>query len=163
MKFVKHPSFIVVCRIMLGIIFIFASVDKIFMPGLFARAVYNYQLMPDFVINFWALWLPAIELVVGLFLIVGLFTRSSAILVIGLLFIFMGAMGVNIVRGIDIDCGCFGATGDDGPTLLYLLMESGGLTGSFLRDFLYLGLAIPILLVKEQCCSLDNWLDSRKK
>lgn len=148
---VTNQTLILICRIVLGAVFIYASIDKIFMPGLFARSVFNYQLMPDFLINFLALWLPPIELVAGLFLIFGFMTRGSIVIISGLLVVFMSAMGINIIRGVEIDCGCFGPE-----------ENSGGLMGAFMRDILYIALAIPILWVKDYYYSIDNMLANRR-
>jgi hypothetical protein len=53
-----HPLTALVLRIVLGCVFIYASLDKIRHPDLFAEAVYNYQLLPEVAINLWAIWLP---------------------------------------------------------------------------------------------------------
>lgn len=58
-------------RLILGGVFVFASVDKILHPAAFADAVYNYQILPDSLINVAAIILPWLELVLGSLLIIG--------------------------------------------------------------------------------------------
>lgn len=102
-------------RLILGAVFVYASIDKIFHPEAFAGAVYNYQILPDFLINLTAIILPWLELILGLLLIVGLLREGSVLIVTGLLVVFLGAMIFNLARGLDIHCGCF-STSMDGRT-----------------------------------------------
>ncbi|PKN66473.1 MAG: DoxX family protein [Deltaproteobacteria bacterium HGW-Deltaproteobacteria-15] len=95
-------------RLILGVIFIYASIDKILHPENFAKAVYNYQILPHLFINPIAIVLPWLELILGVFLVLGLFREGSVGLVTLLLLVFLGAMAFNLARGLDIDCGCFG-------------------------------------------------------
>ncbi|MDH3851011.1 MAG: hypothetical protein OEV09_08130, partial [Deltaproteobacteria bacterium] len=46
-NWLTHPITALVLRIVLGWVFIYASLDKIRHPDLFAEAVYNYQLLPE--------------------------------------------------------------------------------------------------------------------
>lgn len=95
-------------RLLIGWSFVSASLDKIANPALFSKVVYNYDLLPIPFINPFALFLPALEFVAGLLLILGLFPRSQALLIGLLLILFVGALTINIARGNDADCGCFG-------------------------------------------------------
>ncbi len=94
-------------RWVLGAIFIFASYHKITSPAEFAKIVYGYGLFPGVFINLIAIILPLIELVSGLALILGVFPRSAALIVTGLLGIFLAIMVINLARGHEFDCGCF--------------------------------------------------------
>ena len=75
-----------IIRLGLGGVFIYASFDKIRYPDQFAQAVYNYHLLPDFLVNAFAVFLPWLELVSGLFLCLGLFEIAS-ITIINLLLV----------------------------------------------------------------------------
>lgn len=94
-------------RLFLGGIFIYASLDKIFKPGLFAEAVYNYQILPDILVNLTALVLPWMELVLGVMLVAGIWLPGVAMLSTLLLMAFTGILTFNIARGLNIYCGCF--------------------------------------------------------
>ena len=64
-------------RIVLGIVFIYASYDKILHPAAFAKVIYNYQILPDELINLSAIFLPWLELVIGSLLIIGIWLPGS--------------------------------------------------------------------------------------
>lgn len=107
----KHLSLL--CRMLLGIIFLLACVHKILFPADFAEAVFFYQLLPHSMVNLTALALPWIELVVAPALFFSRrFRDAAAVIAIALLVVFNGAMVINIIRGLDISCGCF-STGDE--------------------------------------------------
>jgi uncharacterized membrane protein YphA (DoxX/SURF4 family) len=95
-----------VLRIALGIFFIYSSQTKIMHPEAFAQAIRAYQILPDAISNIPAIFLPWLEFYLGLFLIVGYFTRTNAVAAISLLGIFMLLMLSAILRGLEIDCGC---------------------------------------------------------
>ena len=128
-----HPNTALAARMILGCIFIYASLDKIKHPDLFAEAVYNYQLLPDLAVNVVALWVPWLELVSGGLLFLGLWTRGSVLVLSGLMLIFLAALGINLARGLDIYCGCFSTNSGDPITILTLF-----------RDALFLLLAVYV-------------------
>ncbi|MBN1592447.1 MAG: DoxX family membrane protein [Candidatus Coatesbacteria bacterium] len=94
-------------RIIVGGVFVYASIDKIIHPAQFADMVYNYRMLPYFVINFFAVILPWIELVIGLCLILGPFSDAASLVTGGLLAMFIVASIAALIRGLDINCGCF--------------------------------------------------------
>jgi len=116
-----------VARLILGAVFIYASMDKIAHPEAFAKAVYNYQILPDALINLTAIVLPWLELVIGIFLLTGLFREGTASIVTLLLTVFFGAMLFNLARGLDIHCGCFSTTMDitDSMPMAWYLFRDG--------------------------------------
>lgn len=130
-------GFLALCaRLILGAVFVYASIDKILHPADFAKAVYNYQILPDFLINLTAIILPWLELVLGLFLITGVFREGCVGIVTVLLLVFLGAMIFNLARGLDIHCGCFSVSTDgisNASTAWYVFRD-----GLFLLPALYL-------------------------
>lgn len=121
-------------RLVLGGIFVYASLDKIVHPREFAEIIANYSILPDFLVTLPALVLPWLELLAGLFLVVGLWRRSSALLLSLLLSAFILALGVNALRGISVSCGCFSTSAADTENAWMLIF----------RDLLIL---IPGLLI----------------
>ena len=67
-------------RLVLGGIFIYASLDKIVHPRAFAEIIYNYQILPGSLINLSAVILPWLELFLGLLLISGRFMVGGHLL-----------------------------------------------------------------------------------
>jgi uncharacterized membrane protein YphA (DoxX/SURF4 family) len=125
-----------VARILLGAVFVYASLDKIRNPAAFAQIIGNYQILPPRWINPAALLLPWVEVTCGLCLISGKLVRGSALVVTFLIIIFMGAMTYSVTQGVDIQCGCF-STDATIPGHLYL---------DLLRDLILLGIALAVLL-----------------
>ena len=97
-------------RFILGGVFVYASFDKILHPAAFAEAVYNYQILPDKLINLTAIVLPCLELVLGIFLIINLWMPGTVVMSNLLLMMFIGALLFNMARGLNINCGCFSTT-----------------------------------------------------
>jgi putative oxidoreductase len=106
-KILTNKYLLFVIRLIVGLIFIYASIDKIKHPEQFARIVYNYKILPHFAINLFAIILPWLELVCGLFLVFGIMTRSSSLVISILLVLFIIALSINLFRGVDLGCGCF--------------------------------------------------------
>jgi len=96
-------------RLLIGGIFFYAGLEKMFEPFNFSMAIYNYKLLPDPLIGVVAATLPSIEIVAALFLLFGFNTKGAAALISFLLLIFISLILVSAIRGLDIDCGCFGS------------------------------------------------------
>lgn len=101
------PWLTVRVQIALGVFFVAAALPKVVDPPSFAHMVYNYRLVPGAFVNLMALVMPWVELLAGLALILGIWTRTSAATVGALLFVFVAAVSINLARGNAIDCGCF--------------------------------------------------------
>jgi Methylamine utilisation protein MauE len=102
------PLIALVCRLALALIFCWAAIEKIIDPQAFAIAIYYYQLLPDFAINLVALILPMLEMFLALSLVSGIYSRGASLISSLLFLIFATALSINLVRGLDISCGCFG-------------------------------------------------------
>ena len=119
----KCDTIYLLLRVFMGLIFIWASWDKLLDPVAFARVVHNYQIIPSSMVNLVAIILPWIELTCGLLLILGLLTKGSIFIIDSLLFIFILALGFNLYRGFDISCGCFTLSHEADNTMLYTLIR----------------------------------------
>ena len=119
--------FFIIFRLFLGGIFIFASIDKIIHPLAFAKVIYNFQVLPDTLINLTAIVLPWLELVLGVFLIVGVWLPGAVLLCNLLLLMFFGSLVFNLARGLDVYCGCFSATDtrDSGFPMAWYVVRDG--------------------------------------
>jgi putative oxidoreductase len=110
---ISNKFFILAVRLVLGIVFIYAAIHKIAHPGDFAQDIYNYRMLPHAFINFMALTLPWLEIICGALIIVGVFTRGSALLIGFMLLVFIVAISFALIRGLDISCGCFSSGGEN--------------------------------------------------
>jgi uncharacterized membrane protein YphA (DoxX/SURF4 family) len=98
-------SFLV--RLGLGIIFIYAGVVKLSAPKAFARIISQYNLIPDSLLPFAAIGLPALEVLAGIGVILAV--RGSLSLLLSLLVFFVLILWYGILGNLDVDCGCFSA------------------------------------------------------
>lgn len=121
-------------RIALGAIFIYAAIPKILRPDEFADAINNYRTLPFFLVNIFAVCLPFIELLYGLFLIIGFRIKAVSFGTLVLMTIFIIAILSAWIRGIDINCGCFG-TGTESISYKEII-----------RDILFFGIALITFL-----------------
>lgn len=94
-------------RIILGIVFIIASVDKIIDPVAFAGIIKNYQILPEVMVGPVAFLLPWLEFVCGAMLVSNVLTDISTVILTAMLLVFIAALSANLYRGIDVACGCF--------------------------------------------------------
>ena len=104
---ITHPWLTVRVQIALGAIFIAAALPKITDPPSFAHMIYNYRILPAGLINISALVLPWVEIVAGLALVLGVWTRGARWIIGLMLATFIIAIGINLLRDNAIDCGCF--------------------------------------------------------
>lgn len=105
--FLTHRYLALAFRIYIGIIFIYASMYKIVYTAEFAETIAGYQIVPYWVVNIMAIVLPWIELISGIMLIAGIRTRSAALTIVVLIFLFSFAILINLIKGSAISCGCF--------------------------------------------------------
>ena len=97
-------------RVALGIIFLYAAWTKLSQPWeLFAMAIDSYGLLPLKWVEFVARTLPWFEAVIGVLLIAGIFLRTAAVATTLLLAVFFSLMVRAYAKGMQINCGCFGA------------------------------------------------------
>lgn len=101
----------VVLSLGLGAVFLAAAVPKLHKPERFVLTVLRYDVLPQRIAVYVARVVPVTELIVGLFLITGAAGRTGAVAATVLAGGFSIGVGANLLRGRDIDCGCFGAGG----------------------------------------------------
>lgn len=102
------PIAVLILRVLIGGVFLVAGFSKAGHADVFAAQIAGFRLLPQIVIAPTALALPYLEMLLGGYLIVGLFTRASAWIATALLALFDAAIASAVVRGLTISCGCFG-------------------------------------------------------
>lgn len=108
-NWLQHPYLFFAIRLVVGGLFIYAGSLKMLDPVAFADSIATYELVPLSLINLVAILLPPLEIVAGLMLIVGYHLRLAAFTLGVLCLVFLVALGQGVARGLEIDCGCFGA------------------------------------------------------
>lgn len=114
----------VAVRLALGGVFVYAGAVKIIEPVSFAGSVAAYKILPYFGNFLVAAVLPWLEVLCGLLLIIGYRLKAAALIIILLNLVFMAALAAAIVRGLDIDCGCFRQGGAKSSPWLVLLRDA---------------------------------------
>jgi uncharacterized membrane protein YphA (DoxX/SURF4 family) len=99
---------VLILRVVVGAVFVVAGGLKIGHADLFASQIAGFELLPQPLVAPLALLLPFIEVLLGAYLIIGLFTRAAALAAVVALAIFDGAIASAVVRGLHASCGCFG-------------------------------------------------------
>src|SRR5256885_17143975 len=75
----------------------------------FHAQVAAYRLLPGALLGLISYGLPLLELGLGLYLALGLFTRGAAVAASLLALLLVAAQAQAWARGLALDCGCFGA------------------------------------------------------
>ena len=135
------------CRILLGAIFIIASIDKIERPWDFGRAIYSYEILKGafaYFISPMAAVLPLVEFVSGILILINRWVRPAALLILALNVVFMLAIASVMARGMDIECGC-GL--DVGPIAAIAGTQADA--GSLLRDFAIIAMNLVVLFAPQ--------------
>ncbi len=143
-----HNYTVLIFRVFLGALFIYASIHKLQDPVAFSRIIYGYKILPPWAINIVAIILPGVELTAGLLLIVGLFSRGASFLIVLSLLVFICAIGYNLYRGLEFDCGCFS----------FASTKSGAAFDLLIRDIVLFALSIRVLFANRYFFSLDGLL-----
>jgi len=100
-----------VARLILGVTLIVAGALKVTSIDAAINSVRAYKLLPFEITALVGTALPIVEIVIGLMLVTGTFTRLAAVLGSGLMLAFIIGISSVWVRGISIDCGCFAPGG----------------------------------------------------
>jgi putative oxidoreductase len=151
----RHPYLSLVSRVVLGGVFLYAGAAKVFDPGGLASSIRAYGLsLPEWFVTLSAHLLPLVEILLGLYLIVGLFTRTAAWVASFLTLLFIVVLVQGALRGLEIDCGCFGSSPGGGASSLWV---------DVLRDLGFLVLGIQLAFASPGRFSADAWLRGRKK
>ena len=113
----------------LGIVFLASAVPKLRHPKGFVLAVLEYRVLPPRLSWFYAHLVPPLEFLLALLLLTGTAVRFAAVMLSMLLLSFIVAIGINLARGRNLDCHCFGKAAMR-PISWRLLLQDGALLGA---------------------------------
>jgi uncharacterized membrane protein YphA (DoxX/SURF4 family) len=119
-------------------------------------AVRAYDVLPTAGVDVVAALLPWLELALGVLLLAGIGTRAVAILSAALLLVFVAGVAQAWVRGLSIDCGCFGGGGAVEPGQTTYVQE-------LLRDAGFLLMAGWLIARPRTLFALDDRLGTRTR
>lgn len=140
----NHDLALILLRVPIGLYFALAGYNKIAGPGVVGFVSSNIEnasrFMPPAVGKAYLFSLPFVELLVGLMLIVGMFTRVSAVLVFLMLVSF-------IIAATGVSANIAGVVGSGGPP--------------FHANVVFLFLALAILILGPGRWAMDQLLRNR--
>ncbi len=146
-----QPWLSTVVRLAMAGILVAAAIPKMLDIPQSIIAVRAYRLLPEAIVPFVGTMLPFFELLLAVFLLAGLFTRTASIVWLVMMAGFVTGVIWAWANGLSIDCGCFGGGGDvaEGTTNypLHMLERAG---------FIVLGTYLAIW--PRSRYSLDGWM-----
>lgn len=142
-----------VARLVLGVVLVVAGALKVGNLGESVNAVRAYRLLPYDLTTLVGYALPIGEIVLGLAIAVGLFTRWTSLLGALLMLAFIAAIGSAWARGLSLDCGCFGGGGETDPARAFALYP-----WEILRDVAFMACGVWGVLFPKSPFSADEYL-----
>lgn len=142
-----HAVLALAARLYLGAIFLLACWHKLIEPSAFALDIATYQILPLALINPMAIVLPWVELAAGLMLMIGFRTRAAALLVAGMMAMFLAAISIALAKGLNMSCGCFASQGAAEDPISWR---------TIVRDSGWLLLALYVLFLDRRPLGLDR-------
>lgn len=125
-----------ILRVAIGIIFIVAGVGKILDLQSFSITVEEFRILPQpFVLPF-SVIVPIVEVISGLAFVWGVSLNLASLGLVSLLVAFLMAIGINLLEGNEVSCGCAGVLATD-EVGLGLFFKDVGLLLSVLSVWLY--------------------------
>ncbi len=122
----------------LAAVFIYAGVEKMRDPLQFADSIAAFGMMPAAFISLSAMSLPPFEIGCGILLLWPRTRRVGALAVALLSVMFFAALLSALLRGLTLDCGCFGIGAPSRPRMWVELglniVLFGGSTFVYLRS-----------------------------
>ncbi|MFH1942668.1 MAG: MauE/DoxX family redox-associated membrane protein [bacterium] len=113
-----------ILRLGFGILLIIASIQKILYPYEFSQAVENYLVVGEGLSRWVAVWLPYLETITGILLIIGVCKDAAVLTNADLMNLFLILVAQALIRHLDIRCGCFIVQGEDAPIGMAKLAEN---------------------------------------
>lgn len=114
-------------RLVLAAVFLYAGFVKMRDVVAFAGHVAAYQLLPYAANYLVAVMLPYVEFLAGMLLLLNARVRPALVAIGAMTLVFMAALTSVLVRGLEIDCGCFDPSGGEDVTAAMALWRDVGL------------------------------------
>jgi uncharacterized membrane protein YphA (DoxX/SURF4 family) len=109
------PWVVFALRIVVGGILLAAGALKLGHTAALAENIAGLRLLPAAVVLPVAIALPPLELILGFYLVTGLFTRIAGGVVCAMLLLYAAVVASAIVRHLEVSCGCFGPADTAAP------------------------------------------------
>jgi putative oxidoreductase len=101
---------VLIVRILIGGLLLVAGILKAHDgPSATAATIAGYRILPPVLVAPLGVALPYLEILLGGYLVAGLFARAAAYAAAAQFLLFAGAVASLVVRQIPANCGCFGS------------------------------------------------------
>ena len=162
----KLSTVLLFLRVLLGGLFVFAAYSKMKPPDpdnpmdnpilLYSMSVEAFQVLPPQLIEAGTFTIPWVEMLAGIMLILGVWTRPASLVLVGLVGTFMWLIKDALASGnIDLNCGCFGGSA-------LLCPETPLSMCHFYQDSVMFGIAIVLLLLGSGRFGLEGLVKPKK-
>jgi len=102
---------VLVVRVAIGLLLVFAGVLKAHDgPSATALSIAAYRILPSLPVKLLGVALPYFEILLGGYLVIGLFTRIAGWIAAAQFALFAAAVASLVIRKLPADCGCFGSS-----------------------------------------------------
>lgn len=109
----RRPGFaltltLLLARVVVAAVMVLAGIVKISDPQQFAFSVKAFKILPDHLAVLATFVFPWLEVLCGVLMLLGLWTRAAALVAALQLAAFIGAILSVLARDMSVTCGCFG-------------------------------------------------------
>ena len=139
--FLNSPYFLLFARLCLGGVFLASAITKMMDREGTAVSMSRYPFLPSGFGRFIAYTFPYLELAVGIMLVLGIFTRYTSVVSVGMYILFTGLITYDLTRGQNASCHCFGRLSAEKLTPMAVV-----------RNLVLLAMSVLLFL------SFDGWL-----
>lgn len=129
-------ALVLVLRLILGGIFLYAGLVKAGAGHAFAVALMPFTFIPAGWTGPLAYMLAGIEVLAGFLILMPKVYEAGAALITGLCVVFIGVLTWALLNGVIVSCGCFGE--DESPSAARMLVAIG-------RDILIFASAVAVI------------------
>ena len=133
------------CRFIAGGAFLFAAFNKLAGPKAFALSITTLDIVPRVLVPAAAFTVPWAEVIIGLCLLYGLWSRAAGWLAVIIYSGFTLVLLSAIMRGLSVDCGCFGDAFGSGEINAF----------SIIRNSVFIAVSLVIAVKGGGPASLD--------
>lgn len=131
-------AIVLLSRLPVAAIVLYAGAAKAIHPGQLMVDIQRYQLVSDRLAWLGAGYLPYLEILSGVALLIPRTEQTARFILVGLLLVFVGALISAWARGLNITCGCFGGGLAEKPNYPWWLMRDLGLLALLVAPWLML-------------------------
>jgi uncharacterized membrane protein YphA (DoxX/SURF4 family) len=122
----RLSAIVLVLRVAIGLLLIVAGVLKAHDgPNATALSIAAYRILPPVAVKLLGVALPYLEILLGGYLVLGLFTRIAAWIATVQFAIFAAAVASLVIRQLPADCGCFGSSIPTPPSWGHVAADVG--------------------------------------